>query len=787
MNAILQGGAQPQPDQCPSLLDDLKTQRVWLLWRSVPNPEPTKKPLKVPCYASGRNRRGNLDGPEDRAQLVTYAAAVAAYDEAAPGTYAGLGIALGEDGRGQCWQGIDLDNMVATGVTDIADLWTRGACAGLGYVEASPSETGLHLIGYGRQFRSLGSNTSGIEAYAGGRFFTFTGKPIVGDSPCQPYDLADYVEQVLVPRHSTTRREQTSSVAGASVHVDPKTVTELRSALLSMEANDRGLWIAVGHALKELGGQGRGLFLEWSAISLTNFDPQDAAQKWETFAPRYTGYQAVFKMAQDRGWVNPASKAAQPVDPVASAGFHDRTPLNFLKTASAPRLSTANLPKPIADFASAYSSAHGFDVSGVIMAALASAAAMIDDAYVLEAKPAWNISARIWTVLVGRSASGKSPTIKAATAPVRNKHAELCRDYDMMCSFLDKGQERPPRQALFTSDSTVEALSDRLAANPRGMLMVTEEFASWIGQIDASTKGDAAKNRGAWLQLYDGGAYQIDRVVRGSISIPNWGASVLTATTPSALADHMRHLPEDGLIQRFIPVILAARDHDADGDASAAQKAWSEALTWIYEKLAPATVRFDPEARQLFRATEKRLGRMAEATDDTSAALASHIGKHSEMIARIALIFHVFDKPCGSKFLSASTLAKAIALMEEVRRHSLALFTDVLGSAPETDLARALARSLAADSDQEFVARDWMTQHCQAFKKAKDDRVRRAAVQLLEDLDWLQVSGTKVYAGWPTRWEVNRNISRLYAREGEMHRAQRAAVKAVFGDDGSDA
>jgi hypothetical protein len=326
----------------------------------------------------------------------------------------------------------------------------------------------------------------------------------------------------------------------------------------------------------------------------------------------------------------------------------------------------------------------------------------------------------------------------------------------LTCALLEKGEERPPRQALYTSDSTVEALSDRLAGNPRGMLMVTEEFASWIGQIDASTKGDAAKNRGAWLQLYDGGAYQIDRVVRGSISIPNWGASVLTATTPSALADHMRHLPEDRLIQRFIPVILAARDHDADGDASAAQQAWSVALTWIFDHLVPATIRFDAEARQLFRATEQRLGRMAEATDDTSPALASHIGKHSEMIARIALVFHVFDKPCGSKLLPASTLAKAIALMEQVRRHSLALFTDVLGSAPETELARALARSLAADAGQQFVARDWMTQHCQAFKKAKDDRVRRAAVQLLEDLDWLQVSGTKVYGGWPTRWEVNK-------------------------------
>lgn len=639
----------------------------------------------------------------------------------------------------------------------------------------SPSGAGAHAIGYGEPFSTLGSNGTGIEAYAAVRYFTVTEHPIRdGGVVC----LAGFVRDRLAPRH---HRSTTPGARAGGTPVPDGVKRDLRSALMAIPAEEYHLWVRMGLALAELANVGRALWLEWSASS-DKFDIAKASRKWETFRPSDTDHRAVFAEAQRHGWLNPASNSAQSAAPLV-VGFHDRTPLNFLKMASAPRLSLTNLPAPIADFAGAYSAAHGFDVSGVIMAAITSAAAMIDDAYVLEAKPGWNISARIWAVLVGRSASGKSPSIKAATAPVRTKHAQLGLEQDEVCSFLEKGEERPPRQALYTSDSTVEALSDRLAANPRGMLMVTEEFASWIGQIDASTKGDAAKNRGAWLQLYDGGAYQIDRVVRGSISIPNWGASVLTATTPSALADHMRHLPEDGLIQRFIPVILATRDHDADGDASAAQRAWSAALTWIYGKVAPATIRFTPEARQLFRATEQRLGRMAEATDDTSPALASHIGKHNEMIARIALVFHVFDAP-GTKLLSAQTLAKAVALMEQVRRHSLALFTDVLGSAPETDLARALARSLAADSGQEFVARDWMTQHRQAFKKVKDDRVRRAAVQLLEDLDWLQVSGTRVYAGWPTRWEVNRNIGRLYAREGEMHRAQRAAVKAVFGDDG---
>lgn len=301
----------PQAGPTASVLDDLKAQPVWLLWRSEPNADPKKKPHKVPYYVGGGRREGALDSPEDRAKLVTFAEAAAKHEMLA-GTFEGLAIALGPDGRGGYWQGVDLDDMVVTGVTDVADLWTRGRCAGLGYVEASPSGKGLHLIGYGRQFQTLGPNSCGIEAYAGGRFFTFTGKPVVGDSPCQRYDLADYVEQVLAPRHGSARQEAANDAS--AVFVDAKTVTELRSALLHMRADDRTLWVAVGHALKELGDTGRGLWMDWSATS-DKFDPKDAVRAWNSFKPQRTGYQAVFKMAQEREWVNPASNAAQSAQP----------------------------------------------------------------------------------------------------------------------------------------------------------------------------------------------------------------------------------------------------------------------------------------------------------------------------------------------------------------------------------------------------------------------------------------------------------------------------------------
>ena len=152
-------------------LDWLKQARRWLLWKT----EERRKPdglihlAKVPCYIDGTRRRGDLGNDADR--LVTYAEARASLSLWGD-QMAGLGFALGADGRGGCFQGIDLDKIDER--PELAALVAQLP----GYVEWSPSGRGVHAIGYGAAFTVLGSNASGIEAYCEGRFFTFTGKMI---------------------------------------------------------------------------------------------------------------------------------------------------------------------------------------------------------------------------------------------------------------------------------------------------------------------------------------------------------------------------------------------------------------------------------------------------------------------------------------------------------------------------------------------------------------------------------------------------------------------------------
>lgn len=217
------------------------------------------------------------------------------------GKYDGLGFALGPDGTGNAWQGIDLD-----------DTHSRPELAALvpmlpGYVEHSPSCKGVHAIGYGPEFPTLGPNGSGIEAYSKRRYFTVTGNAIGGDIQ----DLGPFVTTVLEPMHGTQRALSGRVVSRPTAstewptystpiaHLTDANIEQIRAALGVLSSDDRDTWIRLGMACAAHGDSLRGLWLEWSAGS-TKFDPIDAARVWDSLNPT-TGIdcRAIFTSARE--------------------------------------------------------------------------------------------------------------------------------------------------------------------------------------------------------------------------------------------------------------------------------------------------------------------------------------------------------------------------------------------------------------------------------------------------------------------------------------------------------
>ena len=269
----------------------LQQARRWLHWAAEPRTrrDGTTVLAKVPYYATGGRRYGDLES--DAARLVTYAEA-----RIALGLYgaarAGLGFALG-----QGWQGIDLDK--------INDRPTLAALVHElpSYVETSPSGTGVHAIGQGAAFATLGSNASGIEAYSTGRFFTFTGQRVNGSDSL--VDLAPFVAARLAPIHATGRRAPGALLERPVIDaVGDRTIDELADALRFLDADDRDTWVGVGQELVSLGEVGYRLWAAWSGTA-SRFPGGDDLERWATFKGDRTGYAAVFVRAEAQGWKNP--------------------------------------------------------------------------------------------------------------------------------------------------------------------------------------------------------------------------------------------------------------------------------------------------------------------------------------------------------------------------------------------------------------------------------------------------------------------------------------------------
>jgi putative DNA primase/helicase len=159
------------PENIP---EQLTERPQWVCWRLETR---DGKPTKVP-YTPGTERRASTT---DLLTWRTFEEALAAYERSEP-PYDGIGFVFSS---ADPFVGIDLDDCrnpetgeIAPWALKIADRVQEG------YVEASPSGKGVHIIvegtvrdgGRSRKKVHLNGEVVGeIEMYSRGRFFTITG------------------------------------------------------------------------------------------------------------------------------------------------------------------------------------------------------------------------------------------------------------------------------------------------------------------------------------------------------------------------------------------------------------------------------------------------------------------------------------------------------------------------------------------------------------------------------------------------------------------------------------
>jgi uncharacterized protein DUF3987 len=170
---------------------------------------------------------------------------------------------------------------------------------------------------------------------------------------------------------------------------------------------------------------------------------------------------------------------------------------------------TVYLPEVARDFVSEASASIGCDESMLAPHVLLTLGAAIGNTYRISPKRDWEESSSLWIATIAHSGDGKSPAFEAATRPIGEEEYRLKLEYDTKMALTEDGGTGPKRKRVRVSDVTTESLAVAQADNPRGIALLRDELAGFLGGRDQYKRGNSDSPK--LMEMYDGRYTQVDR------------------------------------------------------------------------------------------------------------------------------------------------------------------------------------------------------------------------------------------------------------------------------------
>lgn len=214
------------------------------------------------------------------------------------------------------------------------------------------------------------------------------------------------------------------------------------------------------------------------------------------------------------------------------------------------------------------------DFLGVPLLAMAGAA--IGNSRAIRIKNGWVEGSRIYAAIVADPGSKKSPALNLVSTPLNKRqyylqteYEDAMKEYNQKLAIYEaelsewknkKGRgvkpEKPKEPVMgqvMTTDSTLEALSEILEENPRGIVLHRDELTGWVRSMN-QYKGGKGADRQSWLSFWNGSQVIINRKNRKEpLILDNPFVNVVGALPPDVLgelADERGR--EDGFIHRIL-------------------------------------------------------------------------------------------------------------------------------------------------------------------------------------------------------------------------------------------
>ena len=519
----------------------------------------------------------------------------------------------------------------------------------------------------------------------------------------------------------------------------------------------------------------------------------------------------------------------RPSDATQSPGGDWPEPVDFLGDAEltgAPQLRAEHLPEAIAPFVFDTAARMGVDPAAVALCAIVACASVICDDWAVQPRihdNIWTENAVLWGALVGDPSIMKTPVLAAATKPIdaldaqaRAEHAVAMRKWKADAAAAKAAGNQPgavpPQPKLeryMVEGTTIEAFSEVLRddddakqiAPARKVLVRQDEMSGWVGDMDRyKAGGKGGGDRAAYLRLFNGGRYVIDRVGRGTFAIPNWSACVLGGIQPEPIQRIARGADDDGLLQRFLYCVPAGQ---ADGE----DRCPDQAALSRYAALFPALSVLHPSRLDAFHpggkfrpvvfhrdahAERKAIDALVKAQaamPDTSQRLKASLGKWSGIYARIALTFHLIEiadanargvQPPVSVVISHDTARRAAAYMRDILLPHLLRADALLYLTRQTGHSRWIAGFILAHEGARDTKRITSRDITRAYGALKAPEHRRELAEVMETLEmmgWVRAEPQANGAKHPAAWQVNPKLHQTFAAQAAAERERRQRAK----------
>ena len=454
-------------------------------------------------------------------------------------------------------------------------------------------------------------------------------------------------------------------------------------------------------------------------------------------------------------------------------------PWNALQPPSFPKEA---LPVTLRRFVENRAQALGADPCAIAWAAISACSSALDARIRLKMKrhDAWSVPPQIWVALVGRVSAKKSPIIDAAWAPLQRAQAQDLKAWqDELAQWHrlpknERGDQPVPRRRLVSHDATPEALQDVLGRQDRGIGVLRDELAGWIGSLEkyASARGGAA-DRAFFLQGFNGGAHVVDRVSRGTVPVNNLALTLCGGIQPDRLRQ-FGDLTDDGLWQRFLPVVMHPASIGTDIEGDDAPQEYDELIRRLL--LVPHQIRAALcDAAHPVREDVERRAHELEASEVISAGFSGFCGKLHGLWGRLALVLSQVE-PEGFPAIVSLRAAEAARtlIFESALPNAARVYTEMGGSGGDVEATRSIAGFILTKRKKRILASD-LTTNVWACRRQSLETVQRLLSPLIAG-GWL--TPEQDYA--PTAWAVSDGVHDRFADRARQEAARRRATRALI-------